>query len=164
MKELIFEYTSIISSIMLLVYYTNELISLFEFDKYNFKDSFIVIKIYFSKWFNYFPLILIPFIFFIDNWYVGLIYSVINLIFLIFLRLKHHNLIKDYWKSFRLYILLLILETIFGTILMLNVNFVELTSLLIIVLNVHFIIVFLCFWLLYPVEKLLNYLSDKLEN
>jgi len=161
MKELIFEYSSIVSSVMLLVFYTNEVIIIFEQKKYKLLHSFEVFKIYFSKWFNYFPLILIPFIFFIDIWFVGLIYSLIALSFFIYLRLCHKNIILNFWKTLRLYIVILIIETIFGTILMLNVKLVELTSLLIIVLNINLLFVFLCYWISWPAEKLYDKIINK---
>lgn len=163
MKELIFEYTSIIISIMLLVYYTNEIISLFEVKDYKFKNSFEVIKIYLCKWYNYFPLILIPFIFFIDIWFVGLIYSLIVVVFYFYLRIWHKITINDFWKAFRLYVVILIVETIIGTLFMLNVKLVELTSLLIIVLNIHFLMVYLCCLIIWPLEKLFTNIMNR-EN
>ncbi len=161
MKELIFEYTSIISSILLLVYYTNQMISLFESKEYRFKNTIEILKIYLCRWYNYFPFILIPFIFFIDIWMVGIIYSLAAILFFIFLRSMHKNVINNYWKALGLYVIVLIIETIIGTIILFNIKLVELTSLLIIILNINFLFVYLGYLIMYPAEKLLDKIKNK---
>lgn len=156
MKEFIFEYTSIITSILLLVIYTKQMISLLHEKDFTFMESFKTIKVYLSKWYNYFPLLLIPFLFFINLWYIGLIYTFIGSSIFVFLKWKNKHILHSFWKAFRLYILLIILDTILGTILLMTFKLVELTSMLIIVLNINFIVVYLSYWIILPFEKILN--------
>lgn len=158
----IIEYIVIFISGVILVYKTNYILTFYQQSHYHFSSFKKIIKHYYFGKKQFFIFGCLPFVFFLDNYVVGILY-IFYITFLLILHFQNKNIIKlkITARIYRNYICILILGTIIASTLLLITNLPELSSALAIVLFFLPFLVLLSSFVVYPIEYLISLYYQK---
>ena len=153
--KFIIEDFAIVLSVLMMVYLWIRTSKFHQGNSYKLADFLIYFKAFYRK--HYYYLLLIPFIFVLNLWYMQLIY-IFYLIAIYFLSRPRHEITKLAYtgRIWRLGAFMIIFYTVLGTLLMLWIPFKHLTSLLAIYVALMPGLTYLGFALMTPVELLIN--------
>lgn len=153
----IIEYLAIIMSAIILVYKTNFILKYYQQSHYHLSSFKRTTKYYyFGKW-QYIIWGILLFIMFLDKWYVQLIYS-LYLAFLLVVLLKKKDIIKlrQTARIYRNYFFVLVIGTIFSSVMLLVLELPELVASLAIIIFLLPLLVALSSVIVLPIEKFIS--------
>ena len=151
----IIEDLAIVLSVLMMIFLVNQTLKYHQGSSYRLKDGLRYFKSFYTK--HYYYLLLIPFIFILDKWYMQLIYLIYLITLYLFTRPKA-QISKLVYTSriWRLCGFIIIFYTALGTILMMNIAFKQLLSLMALYISIMPILTYFASLLMYPIEKLIN--------
>lgn len=153
--KFIIEDLAIVFSALMMIHLTIRTLKYHQQTSYRLHDGITFFKSFYSK--HYYFLILIPFIFVLDKWYMQLIY-IIYLVTIYILAKPKKQISKLVYtgRIYRLSAFIIIFYTALGTLLLLEIEFNQLISLLAIYVALMPILTYIASSIMHPVELLVN--------
>lgn len=153
--KFIIEDLALVLSILMIIHLGKRTLKFHQDSRYNYKDSLSYFKTFYTK--HYYILLLIPFIFVMEKWFMQLVYIIFLVgIYIVARPKKQISKLVHTNRMIRIGVFAILFYTAIGTILMMSIEFNHLITLLAIYIMLSPILTIIASLIIYPLELMIN--------